>query len=547
MLLGLLTFLVFWAVAIGVVWAVRNGLSGFQYHMEDTTTGFIKVRDRVRAESSQAAWVLANYTSEELYGEYSLVLGSTEGSGHSQPMVVPGDYRSTHMYVVGASGAGKSSLLKNLILQDLNSKMGLAVIDPHGDLIADSIPHLGERKAATVVLDLADMEHMLGYNPLERKEDVPVAEQVSRLILAFKRVWFDSWGARMEDILRHTLALLIEHGLTLREFERVLVDADLRAMLLEKTETETTSDFFHGRYNTWNSKERQLWIEPPLNKVSAFLADPRIGGRLGQAKSGFNMKEVMDTGGVLFVNLAKGRLGGSADLFGALLMADIETSFLTREHARRRPFALYADEFQNIATESFETVLTEARKFGLCLTMAHQSLKQLDDKLVALILGNAQTQVYFRVSRQDAERLAKESANMKAQLEAKEDHLMQEQPSKFSLSEMWEVAFHNLAALQPREAFTMIKGAMDHPEKIRTLDNPPTLPCKFDYDDSYSSLDALTASQKERRSAIEFKLQEYLQRLNEEQKRRRKARNAQDQKVDDRQDEEPPPLDLPPD
>lgn len=156
----------------------------------------------------------------------------------------------------------------------------------------------------------------------------------------------------------------------------------------------------------------------------------------------------MDTGGVLFVNLAKGRLGGSADLFGALLMADIETSFLTREPGQRRPFALYADEFQNIATESFETVLTEARKFGLCLTMAHQSLKQLDDKLVALILGNAQTQVYFRVSRQDAERLAKESSNMKAQLEAKEDHLMQEPVSKFSLSEMWEVAFHNLASLQ---------------------------------------------------------------------------------------------------
>src|SRR5690606_37475341 len=307
----------------------------------------LKVRERVQAASSEAAWILANHTSEEVFGEHSLILGSTGSSGHSQPMVVPGDYRTTHMYVVGATGAGKSSLLKNLILQDLNSKMGLCVIDPHGDLIQDSIPHLGERKAQTLVLDLADTEHMLGYTPLERKADVPVAEQVSRLLLAFKRVWADSWGARMEDILRHTLALLIEHGLTLREFERVLTDADLRAMLLETTETETTSDFFYGRYNIWNSKERQLFIESSLNKVSAFLADPRIGARLGQAQSGFNIKDIMDSGGVLLVNLGKGRLGGGADLFGALLMADIETSFLTREAGQRRPFALYTDEFQN--------------------------------------------------------------------------------------------------------------------------------------------------------------------------------------------------------
>ena len=547
LLLGIVSFFVFWGIVIGVVWAIRNGFAGFLYHMEDYTTGFLKVRDRVHAAATQTAWELANHSSDELFGQYSLVLGSTEASGHSQPMVVPGDYRSTHMYVVGASGAGKSSLLKNLILQDLQSKMGLCVIDPHGDLITDSIAHLGERKAQTIVLDMADMEHMLSYNPLERKSGVPVAEQVSRLILAFKRVWADSWGARMEDILRHTLALLIEHGLTLREFERVLVDADLRAMLLETTETETTSDFFHGRYNTWNSKERQLWIESSLNKVSAFLADPRIGARLGQPKSGFNIKDIMDTGGVLFVNLAKGRLGGSADLFGALLMADIETSFLTREAGQRRPFALYADEFQNIATDSFSTVLTEARKFGLCLTMAHQSLKQLDDQLVALILGNAQTQVYFRVARQDAERLAKESSNMKAQLEEKEDHLMQEPVNKFSLSEMWEVAFHNLASLQPREAFTMIKGAMDHPEKIRTLDNPATLPRKFAFDESYSDLDTLAALQKERRTELDAKLEEYLQRLNEEQKQKRKARNTESQTVAAQQSDGQAPLDLPPD
>ena len=143
--------------------------------------------------------------------------------------------------------------------------------------------------------------------------------------------------------------------------------------------------------------------------------------------------------------MAKGRLAGNADLFGALLMADIEMSFLSRQPNERRPFAIYADEFQNIATESFDTVLGEARKFGICLTMAHQSLKQLDDKLISLILGNAQTQVYFRVSRQDAERLSKEAMNIVEQLYERDDHLIQEPEHKFTLNEMWEVAFHNLA------------------------------------------------------------------------------------------------------
>ena len=191
----------------------------------------------------------------------------------------------------------------------------------------------------------------------------------------------------MEDILRHTLALLIEHDYTLSEFERLLTDADFRNLLIDQSEIDQTKEFFQGRYNTWNAKERALFIESSLNKVSAFLADRRIGARMSQPQSSFSIKEVMDTGGILLVNLGKGRLAGNADLFlVSLLMADIEMSFLTRKEHERRPFALYVDEFQNIATESFDSVLAEARKFGLCLTMAHQSLKQLDDKLVALIL-----------------------------------------------------------------------------------------------------------------------------------------------------------------
>ena len=281
----------------------------------------------------------------------------------------------------------------------------------------------------------------------------------------------------------------------------MLVDVDFQDLLLEASMIEQAADYFRGRYNTWHAKERALYIESSLNKVSAFLADDRIGARLAQPESAFSIKDTMDSGGVLLVNLAKGRLAGNADLFGALLMADIEMSFLLRQPV---------DEFQNVDTESFETVLTEARKFGLCLTMAHQSLKQLDDKLVSLILGNAQTQVYFRVSRQDAERLSKESASIVEQLYEREDYLIQEPEHKFTLMEMWEVAFHNLARLEPRKAYVMVKAVMEHPELMRTHENPVELPIEYPYSELYCSLGRLVISRGDRRKDIEMRTMDFV-------------------------------------
>jgi len=504
--LGLLSFVLSVFVIVLIASGIRNWISNFLYYIEDFTTGFLKVRERVFSENREAVWRLTQHNPVDEYASFALEIGKTESSGFSQVLSLPGDYRPTHMYVVGASGSGKSSLLKNFLIQDIQNGMGLCVIDPHGDLIYDLIPFLGKRQEHTVMLDLSDVEHMLPYNPLERREGVLVAEQVAKFLLAFKRIWADSWGARMEDILRHTLALLIEQNYTLSEFERVLVDGDFREMLTESSNIEPSKEYFLGRYNTWNSKERSLYIESSLNKVSAFMSDPRIGLRMSAVKSGFNIKRIMDTGGILLVNLAKGHLAGNADLFGALLMADIEMSFLSRKPNERTPFALYVDEFQNIATDSFGTVLTEARKFGLCLTMAHQSLKQLDDKLVSLILGNAQTQVYFRVAREDAERLAKESANIIKDLTEQDERLMQEPERKLSLNEMWEVAFHSLARLPMRNAYLMVKGAMEYPERITTLDNPPVRQSRVPFSDAYLPLSVLERVCTERKAEIETKL-----------------------------------------
>jgi hypothetical protein len=496
---------------IAALYGMSRWFDKFYYFLEDHTTGFLKVRERLQAATSASLHEMDSAPAEEGYLGYNLEIGKVENNLFEEMMRIPGSMRSTHMYIVGASGTGKSSLLKNLLIQDVQSGMGLCVIDPHGDLINDLIPFTLNRKSETWILDLEDTEHMLSYNPLERRENVLVAEQVGKLILAFKRIWGDSWGARMEDILRHTLALLIEQGYTLGEFERVLTDTDFRNMLLEKSEIDQTKDFFVLRYNNWNPKERIINIESSLNKVSAFLADRRIGARLSQPHSSFDIKQIMDRSGILLVNLGKGRLAGNADLFGALLMADIEMSFLTRMAGNRRPFALYVDEFQNIATESFETVLAEARKFGLCLTMAHQSLKQLDEKLISLILGNAQTQIYFRVSRQDAERLAKESHNIVEKLTTRDEKLMQEPEQKFTLQEMWEIAFHNLSRLEFRKAYVMIKGVLAHPELIRTSDTPFIQQSKFPFTETYRSLDNLEAIYKERKQEIEAKIKTLLE------------------------------------
>jgi len=492
-----------------LLYLMRNWFQKFYYYLEDTTTGFIKVKERLKLTTAQNMYDLGQQPVDDKYLGYNLELGQSSDTITEEILKIPGSLRSTHMYVVGASGTGKSSLLKNLLIQDVQNGMGLCVIDPHGDLVHDLIPFLGNRKEYTFILDLEDTDHMLAYNLLERRDGVIVSEQVGKLILAFKRIWHDSWGARMEDILRHTLTLLVEQGYTLPEFEKLLVDKDFRDMLVSNSKIDQSKEFFIHRYNEWNSKEKAMYIESSLNKVSAFLSDRRIGARLSQPKSSFSVKEIMDEGGILLVNIAKGRLAGNADLFGALLMSDIEMSFLSRQKENRNPFALYVDEFQNIATESFETVLTEARKFGLCLTMAHQSLKQLDDKLVSLILGNAQTQIYFRVSRQDAERLAKESENIVEKFARRGDELIQEPEHKFTLAELWEIAFHNLSRLEFRKAYVMIKGVFDHPELIKTMDTPFIDQESFPFSDEYTTLDNLDMSYKSRKDGIESVLKEY--------------------------------------
>ena len=352
---------------------------------------------------------------------------------------VPQSDRATHFYVIGASGTGKSKFLEYLVRQDIKNGEGFGIIDPHGDLIeavksrlALTEDGLDER---VVLIDPTDRESSVCFNPLETVEGVSAAELAAELVLVFKKIWHDAWGARMEDIFRNTLIALIENNLTLAEVPAILTNAALRANLTSKIENDTCREFFQ-KFDSWNKKTRAEWTESTLNKVNAFLSDGRVRDIFVSPKSSFNLREIMDSRKILLIKLDKGRLKGASDLLGSLLLSKIQMAAFSRADVReseRKKFYLYIDEFQNFATESFTDILAEARKYKLSLTLADQNLVQLPSELRAAILTNCGLQAYFRISRYDAELLAKESY-----------------AGVFAEPQGWETYIQELQSLPPR-------------------------------------------------------------------------------------------------
>ena len=325
--------------------------------------------------------------------------------------------RKVHFYVVGASGTGKSKFLEFLIRQDIAKGNGFGVIDPHGDLVEDVKGYLvltlpkEELEERVVLIDPTDEKYTVAFNPLEKLEGVSSAEIAAELVEAFKKIWIDAWGARMEDLLRNTLIALIEAELTLDNLPRFLIDEDFRENVLERVTHPIAKKYFQ-RFNALAPRTREEWMESTLNKVNAFLSDDRIREIFSYQKSSFNLREIMDNKKILLIKLDRGRLKENGDLLGSLLMTKIRMAAFSRSdipREQRVPFYLYIDEFQNFATEEFIDTLSEARKYCLVLIMAHQNLSQLPRELQDSVLTNCGIQCYFRVCRRDAEILAKEA------------------------------------------------------------------------------------------------------------------------------------------
>ena len=381
--------------------------------------------------------------------------------------------RGTHFYIIGATRMGKSKFLEFLISQDIG-RNGFGVLDPHGDLIEDIKTHLsfaldeieekhGKEAAQNfyqkiVLIDPINPKEVACFNPLENIPGVPAYEQALELLGAFKKIWSEFWGPRMENLLRSSLICLIENNLTLLELPYFLTNKDFRLRIVKNTSHALTRDYFLSHFEKLAPRTQNEWMESTLDKVNAFLSDDRIRLILSSPKSTFHFREIMDNQKILLVNLSKGKLKDNSYLLGSLILASLWTAALSRSDipkSKRIPFHLFIDEFQNFASESFCDILSEAAKYGLYLTMAHQNLGQLSrDPTIDLqgsILGNTGVQVYFRVSHQDAPYLAKECFLTTA-VEVKAYKLSPEaiDYDYYTYQEEWEKYFQELVTLPKR-------------------------------------------------------------------------------------------------
>lgn len=361
---------------------------------------------------------------------------------------IPQEYRSTHFYVIGASGTGKTRFLEYLIQQDIKNREGFGVIDPHGDLIEDVkgwlyIYSSKPLEDDAVLIEPTDPEFTVSFNPLEQIKGVSSEEQAGKLVEVFKKIWWDSWGPRMESILRNSLIALVESNFTLAELPLLLSDGLVRKRILKKVKNPTCLQFFID-FEKIKPTTRREWIESTLNKVDAFLSDKRIRNIIANQKSSFDLREIIDNQKILLVKLERGRLTGSADLLGSLLLSKIQMAAFSRtdlDQEERTPFYLYIDEFQNFATQSFIETLSEARKYRLSLTLAHQNLSQLPKELQDSILANCGIVACFRVSRKDAEIMAKELLT-----------------PLYRLPPGWEITFQEIQELPDRHCFVKNKA-----------------------------------------------------------------------------------------
>lgn len=323
--------------------------------------------------------------------------------------------RSRHVYIIGQTGAGKSGLLELFALSDIYHNAGYAIIDPHGDFAINNMKFIPPHRIKDVVyFNPADTAHPVGFNPLEVTDPNMKSNISSEVIGVLKRMFGESWGPRLEYILRYTiLALLDRPETTMLDITRMLTDKKFRKETLDYCTDTVVLQFWKVEFASWNDKFVAEAIAPVLNKVGAFTANPVIRNIIGQPKSTFNIREIMDDGKILVVNLSKGLIGeDNAGILGSFLVTKIQLAAMSRSDIPdikdRRPFFLYVDEFQNFATDSFATILSEARKYGLNLTVANQYISQMTDTVRGAVFGNVGTMISFRVSAEDAQILSQQ-------------------------------------------------------------------------------------------------------------------------------------------
>lgn len=321
--------------------------------------------------------------------------------------------RRLHMYLIGKTGVGKSTLIKNLVAQDIHNGHGVAVIDPHGQLIEDVLAFCPSQRTHEIVhFDPAD-DYPIGFNILESVEICHRPLVASQIISVFRNIWQDSWGPRLEYILYNSVASLLDsEGNTLLGIPRLLTDDNFRQRVIRQVRNPLVRSFWLNEYEKYNLNFKQEAIAPVLNKVGQFLADPQIRNIVGQPQSGIDLGFMMDNRRILLCNLSKGRIGeDKTRLLGSLIVTKLFLAALkrtTQPEEARQDFYLYIDECQNLTSEIFASILSEARKYRLNLIIGHQYLQQIPKEIKSAILGNVGTLIVFRLGSEDALELESE-------------------------------------------------------------------------------------------------------------------------------------------
>ena len=357
---------------------------------------------------------LPTITGQDAIDQHISAFGITNFRGINYQFGLLRSDRGRHVYIIGQTGAGKSGLLELFALSDIYHNEGYAIIDPHGDFAVNNLRFIPPHRLQDVVyFNPADTAYPLGFNPMEVINPNMKNNTSSEIIGVLKRMFGDSWGPRLEYILRYTILALLDYpNSTMLDITRMLTDKKFRKKELTHCTDTVVLNFWNIEFASWNDKFQAEAVAPVLNKVGAFTANPIIRNIIGQPKSTFNIRKIMDEGKILIVNLSKGLIGeDNASILGAFLVTKIQLAAMSRSDIEniddRRPFYLYVDEFQNFATDSFATILSEARKYGLNLTVANQYVSQMEPTVRDAVFGNVGTMISFRVSADDAPVLAK--------------------------------------------------------------------------------------------------------------------------------------------
>lgn len=347
-------------------------------------------------------------------GDKISMFGKTNYHNIFQPFGILREDRRRHLYVVGKSGTGKSKLLEMLIQSDILAGKGVCVLDPHGDLVDNVMRMIPEhRKDDVIYFDPADTEFPIAFNPLETVDEKFKMQMTIGFIDIFKKLFGANWSDRLEHVLRYTtLALLDSPNTTVLSILKMLSDKDYRQRIVARIQDSVVKNFWVSEFAGWSEKFDSEAITPLLNKVGQLVSTDMVRNIIGQPKNTFNIRDVMDNQKILLMKVSKGLLGEeNSSLIGAMIITKIYQSAMARADMReedRKDFYFYVDEFQNFATDTFSEILSEARKYRLCLTVAHQYLGQLDDGVRKTVFGNVGSMINFRVGAEDAVILAEE-------------------------------------------------------------------------------------------------------------------------------------------